>query len=104
MSLSREGGREGGRERQLWLDRCDDSLFMILGHGQGFIQGGGGAPWDFPPPARISPPPKFENYYVIIAYTWSKTAVERQYTITVAHLQLHVGLMLTTTEYDDYSL
>ena len=43
---------------------------------QGFIQGGGGAPWDFPPQLEF-PPPKFENCYVIIAYTWSKTAVER---------------------------
>ena len=48
---------------------------------QGFIQGGGGGggggrPGISPPPARISPP-KFENCYVIIAYTWSKTAVER---------------------------
>ena len=35
-------------------------------------RGGGGFP-------GISPPlPKFENYYVIIAYTWNKTAVDIQ--------------------------
>ena len=38
----------------------------------GFLTGG--VPWDFPPP----------KIYVIIAYTWSKTAVERQYTDTGA--------------------
>ena len=67
----------------------------------GFHTGGGGA-LGFPPPREF--PPKFKNYYVIIAYTWSKTAVEGQYTFTVAHLRLHVGLLLTTTEYDDCSL
>ena len=46
------------------------SLYM-----QGFIQRGGGAPWDFFPPSMSSPPPRILKNYDVITLKYEKKAV-----------------------------